>query len=611
MKDNCNILCGDCEKNYITEERNKKFGKCISCQRRETIAKTNNRPYIKFKDLPLDEKNRLIKQRVVNNNWAKKNNNKAQGINTIEDNKADKSLDLNEIPAEFLVGRFVNKYKYNTLKFVSIVSTELYDKFCKYCKSENCSVLSRHTFYSILVSKYGFTKKMSNGINYYFRGDTDGKSFAQATRELNYTNTSVMPSNKSRCNQIYTADMIEEIKKLASPEISATELKNIFIQRYPDLNITTSNFNNIIVRNNIPHSKGKTSKQNIVSEYTLVNPVQMNKKSSEDLVINNVGNIDNNLNKDINDSDVVSNMDDGYVKTSEILDEDGDPIRLSPIKQEVVSVLDEKYKKEKCTNAYNYTVDDYINMFEMFQYLANNIDDLIKNRDKQFNIINNYQFDIVHEMENELAKEGDTYLQDKMYVMRDYRRYMETDYKALKQMRLLLKQINNLVRPDNKVGKVLGQLRQVVKENAQPKFVPRVDVDMTKKYDWAVMRNSLYKRAVPDNTTSSVIESPIQELSEDSVHLHDTTVKFNKNLKKLPSKIELTTEQKRQGFSVYRVSCKISGNGFGVFKPWYKDYACVKEEIALAFAQQEFARLRAENGQVLVSDVECHKLNVE
>ena len=40
--------------------------------------------------------------------------------------------------------------------------------------------------------------------------------------------------------------MIEEIKKLASPEISATELKNIFIQRYPDLNITTSNFNNII-----------------------------------------------------------------------------------------------------------------------------------------------------------------------------------------------------------------------------------------------------------------------------------------------------------------------------------------------------------------------------
>ena len=296
-------------------------------------------------------------------------------------------------------------------------------------------------------------------------------------------------------------------------------------------------------------------------------------------------------------------------------------------------------------------------MLEMFDYLASNIDGLIKCRDAQFNIINNYQFDIVHEMENELAKEGDTYLQDKMYVMRDYRRYMEIDYVALKTLRPVLKLIRGMIHPNNpnnlddpkSISGCVKALKQTIQENAQPKFIPRVDVDMSKKYDWALNKNSIYKKAIkvseevnkvdtksaPDTITPETVNkikeninntdatSNLQDeldninkqlLGNDKVpeglKSDDTEIRINASLKSLKSNIRLTKEQIKQGFDVYRVSCRISGGGFGVFKAWFKDYACVKEEIAMAFAQQEFAKLKSENKGLLITEIECHKLNV-
>ena len=71
LEQNNKHLCPDCERTYIDSNRYHNFGKCVSCQRRERLALTKNVDYIKFKDLPEDEKNRLDKQRETNNNWRK------------------------------------------------------------------------------------------------------------------------------------------------------------------------------------------------------------------------------------------------------------------------------------------------------------------------------------------------------------------------------------------------------------------------------------------------------------------------------------------------------------------------------------------------------------
>lgn len=543
------ILCKDCNENYINAERFKKFGVCLSCQRRMTMAKTHNFKYVPYKDLPQSEKDRLIKQRETNNRWAKKKNAKLKADG--DEKKLKEPLsEIDKLSPEFLVA----------------------------------------------------------------------------------TSNKISTVRKPRENQIYTPEIVDEIKATANENISVSELRQIFINKYPDLNITASNFNNIIARHKIPHASRNYGKSNVVKEQVIINPVKFD-KIKEDV---------------INDETQVVEEPKHIIKQE--LDEDGDPIRLQPIKQEVVSVLDEKFKEKKCRNQFNYTVDDYINMLEMFEYLAGNIDGLIKCRDAQFNIVNDYQFDIIHEMENELAEEGNTYLQDKMYVMRDYRRYMDIDYKALKQLRPVLKLIRGMIYPSNpnnlddpkSISGCLKALKQTISENAQPKFVPRVDVDMTKKYDWAMNKNSKYKKAVAkqlvpqseklvqENDLINVenkepeekydLRKRLDEIDGNVIYKVDKSGKhqvvlntsnvINDKLKQLNSNIRLSEDEIKNGFGVYRVSCRISGGGFGVFRPWYRDYSCVKKEIAMAFAQQEFAKMKSENGQLLFTEIECHKLNV-
>ena len=43
--------------------------------------------------------------------------------------------------------------------------------------------------------------------------------------------------------------------------------------------------------------------------------------------------------------------------------------------------------------------------------------------------MNAYQSDALHEVENAILEDGNTYLSDKMHILRKYRRYYESDYK--------------------------------------------------------------------------------------------------------------------------------------------------------------------------------------
>ena len=61
---------------------------------------------------------------------------------------------------------------------------------------------------------------------------------------------------------------------------------------------------------------------------------------------------------------------------------------------------------------------------------------------------------------------------------------------------------------------------------------------------------------------------------------------------------------------VYRVSCNISGKGFGVFKKWYKDYVATDKQSAMDLAQQDLDGIKDIRKGVLINNMDCTEMGV-
>jgi len=552
-----NVLCPDCGVNYITIKRFNDYKKCISCARRETIANTTNMPYVKWIDLSDDEKERLEKQREKNNKSAK--------IRARQVTKTNGTT----LPAEVLVKKFLDSKNYLTGGDISIKTTEIYSQFSVYCSSHYYTLLSRHELYSILIEKFGFKKKMSYGINYLrLEGNINISLKSNKTADL----VSEIKKENLKSNQIYTQEMIDYLISIADETKTVSELREALLKKYPDKKITASNFNNIIARRKIPHF--------ISNGFKLIKPTEVDTVT-----------VDTN---EIEEPQLT--IEDMKPVVSDKRDIEND--RLVPIKEEVIKVLQTKFTAMKCKTMNDFKLDDYINMIELFIYLMHNIDNIISVRNNQYDIANWYQDEIIHEMENELAESGNTYLQDKMYILRDIRRYIESDRDALKQMRVFLKNLNKVF-PESDAKKVIGQLKHINENVKQPKFIPTVDLGMVNKYSWATYGSPASAKNNKTVLTTNAVEKFMNEKAEDI-----KTININ------GTKTHLSKDEIDRGFKVYRVSCNISGGGYGAFKPWYKDYPCINADIAMSFAQQEFARMKASNSSLLFTDVKVHQLNV-
>lgn len=566
------ILCPDCGVNYITSERFNEYKKCISCARRETIANTTNRPYVKWIDLPKEERQRLEKQRENNNRTAK----------VRAKNKSTHNVVGTVLPTNVLVKKFLDSKNYLNSGYISIKTTDLYTQFTIYCSSHYFTLVSRHELYNTLINEFNFKRKMSYGINYlYYEGNSlNTVSDKDNTASDNKDVVSKIKSNTVKVNQVYTPDMIDYLFEIANENTTVSDLREALIKRYPDRKITAANFNNIITRKKVPHyvSKG----------FALIKPVE---NVNTVKVVYETPKEETNLETTVEDKPVVVNEPVVAEKQNNSLD------RLVPIKDEVIKVLQTKFTAMKCKTTDDFTVDNYINTIELFIYLMHNIDNIITIRNNQYDIANWYQDEILHEMENELAETGNTYLQDKMYVLRDIRRYIESDRDALKQMRVFFKNLTKSF-PEPEAKKVLGQLKHINELNKQPKFIPTVDLGMVNKYSWATYGSPSSAKNKATFTTNE-IEKTMDKKAEDM-----KIVNIN------GSNITLSKDEIARGIKVYRVSCNISGGGYGAFKPWYKDYPCVNGEIAMSFAQQEFARMKASNSSLLFTDVKVHQLNV-
>ena len=209
------------------------------------------------------------------------------------------------------------------------------------------------------------------------------------------------------------------------------------------------------------------------------------------------------------------------------------------VEQEVLTTIQDKAKKLNCNTEKDYSTDTYIEVLEILKYLSTKRTTLQRTRLDQKDITQGYQEDVLHEIEFSESEPGDTYLQDKLKLIRGYRRYFEHDYEDLLIMEDLLSTVDT-----EKLSEVLTKLKS--KRNARAGkyfYIPRVDNSMIQKYEWA-KNGQLNSKVVnrPLLTTATKIES-----------------------KKLHK---------------YIATCQVSGFGIGTFKDWKRVVTASDEKSA-------------------------------
>ena len=423
------------------------------------------------------------------------------------------------------------------------------------------------------------------------------KSSIKEVSKMEVLNGSNNEKNKAGRKSIYTPELIEEIKTIANENITPSQLLGILKGLHPELNLTSSNLNNIINRHNIVHSSARGRKaKNIVdinadNELNLDNEIELEDDTQLD-------NLENNEIK-CNQEDEVSNSN---IDTLEITKQTSqlqcnEPERFKPVREEIDNLLNIKFRRMNCSIEKDYTTDDYINMIEMLIYLKSNRDTIIKNRRSQQNIMNAYQSDALHEVENAILEDGNTYLSDKMHILRKYRRYYESDYKNVS----ILKPFLELLDIDT-MQKVLDALKKNKTYIDKPVFKPLVDTTMVDKYDWAKSMDLSSNKS----NISIIHYNPMTFTKSDNNGRPVTRIGVPE---KTPPTSQLNSKMRR-ALKVFRVSCKISGGGYGVFKEWYRDYECTSSKTALAYATNTLNQLASTRKGMYWTDLDVIELNV-
>lgn len=547
------MLCPHCNQSYISQERLDKYGKCMSCARRETIAKTHNREYIKFIDLPESEQQRLIKQREVNNSY-----------NTKRVERSNKEKQVKELTV----------------------------------------------------------KKTDEVIG--------GKGHV-----------------------IYTPTMIKSVEDFAKQGLFLKEILEKMLLEYPNAPLTYGNLTKLISRYKIPHvasKRGRARKEDSEEIEEVLNTIQ-------EPVLDETNNVEVNSNTDENyetiNEDNNSNVDvieETKLEDSQLLLDNVDdnrlgdlPNRFNPIIDEVFGVTDKRFKEEDCYVEEKYKTQDYIDIVNSIKSLnttnisSNNIADIVRvfselvniidtsseisrKRKSQLNILNAYQSDALHESENEIAEDGDTYYSDKMHVIRKYRRYCELDGKnallfnvfknstnsqaisnykdACAKLQTAIIELKNSLCSDEQLDKVLSYLNKNKCYVESPVFTPMVDTTMSSKYNWVKpMTNSSAKSMV-----SVTRYNPTNFRRDNNRPI--TRVGFAPNT----PPTNMLTARVRKSLKKFRVSCKISGGGYGAYQTWYRDYECTNSDTALAYAKNTLKQISENRKGVMYTDLDIIEL---
>lgn len=232
--------------------------------------------------------------------------------------------------------------------------------------------------------------------------------------------------------------------------------------------------------------------------------------------------------------------------------------------EDVDGILRRKYRLLECFAEKCYSTKDYIDILDTLIYLCENITTHIAKTINQYDIMNSYQNDLLHEVENtESELQQDTYLLCKLRYLRHIRRLKQYETEDLKTIKSFIDTINT-----HKLKLTKNKLKALQEKRGNAKFIPMVDIKMVPKYDWAEYGSWTDKK----------------------IHKHILTTP-------VPTEVS------------YRVTAEVSGSGFGPFAKWGECYNCKNEETALELAKQDLEKLKKEKkGALMYSKLYAYKI---
>lgn len=375
-----------------------------------------------------------------------------------------------------------------------------------------------------------------------------------ANHGINYTKRRGGPVKKvenitevstEKTTKKYTDDVIEKIRELAGLGLSAKDMADSLNIIFRPKTFNPDTLYQVMYKHRIKINRDKQQvTQNVSSEElnTIEDKIEENNETVE-------------ISTRVQDPNMtLVNQEDRY----------------KPIKEEVEATAKKRFKKLNCDLDINPTTQDYINALKSIKYLCSNLDKIQRNRINQHDIMSNYADDVIHTIENEETLPGDTYLQDKLKVLRNLRRYYEYDKQDMIILEDFIKSVNI-----KKLDIAISKLETESKNRSTAIYIPTVDLDMVEKYEWAVSGNQ----------------------------------NGNKLNKPVLKTIQATTTYSSQS-RTFRASCQISGGGYGAFTHWFKDYRCNTQTEALANAKKELANIIRQNrGGVHYINLTAHQIN--
>lgn len=228
---------------------------------------------------------------------------------------------------------------------------------------------------------------------------------------------------------------------------------------------------------------------------------------------------------------------------------------LRDIENEVNSVLEKKYKSLNCYLEREYNIDDYINMFDLLLYLANNHESIRTKSLNQSDIGEHYVRDIEHAIEIEAEKDYNNL--DRIKYSRNRRRQAKETYEDMNLLSNYLNIVNK-----KELEKVIKLLKDKKEQRSNTKYTPRVDKGMVKRYNWCTY----------GNIDDKVSNTPLLTTTDKKIQ---KTIKSDDELKK--AKVILST---------YRVKIEIWG---------YKGEPFYNEMLEFQVNSEQQAREKAES----------------
>lgn len=226
---------------------------------------------------------------------------------------------------------------------------------------------------------------------------------------------------------------------------------------------------------------------------------------------------------------------------------------LTQLESQVYNNFNSRCKELGCDEELCANTSYYINALQLLANTKLNFDKMNSDADKQLEIINEYQDEMLHICEMEYSKEGDTSFQDALHIIRKKRRdllYLKENLKILRPLLIKL--------PINDINKISDLLTTELNKRNDPIFLPRINKQMIEQYDWC-------KEGDASSTNRCTKGDKYSE----------TSPVLQKNMKK------------------YRVSMTLIGLGNG--SPFYKmhqDYICNSEHQATEMGHAYIEKLK-------------------